>query len=68
MNLTFFVKKNEKDGYWRFDEEHIQKAFESCRIEELLIDSLFKKINMYGKLNFLNPKSEEEKIFFIARK
>lgn len=68
MNLTFFVQEKKKDKYLRFNEEHEQRAFKTSEIKELLTRAMFKQINTYGKLSFSNPKSEEEKIFFIARK
>ncbi|MTI49533.1 MAG: class I SAM-dependent methyltransferase [Firmicutes bacterium] len=64
--LTFFVKEAEK--YLRFDENHIQKAYKTNEIIEVLKSSEFKNIDVYEGFTFNSINETSERINFIATK
>jgi SAM-dependent methyltransferase len=67
FDMTFFVKN--KDGlYERFDEIHKERAFSREEILACLKRSGLKFVGDYGELSFNNPKENQERIFYIARK
>lgn len=65
--LTFFFKK---DGvnYERFDEEHIEKAYKTSKIVELLKKVGFSKIDPYEGFSFDLVRDNTERINFVAIK
>lgn len=65
--LTFFFKKHEMN-YERFDEEHIEKAYKTTQIVELLKRAGFSKIDFYEGFSFEEPKENTERINFVAIK
>lgn len=65
MDLTFFVRG--EDGlYRRFAENHRQRAHMPQRLEELLLESGFRNIKIYGDQTFDPPGEEELRIHFTA--
>ncbi len=66
MYLTFFVKKGQV--YYRFDEEHRERAYSEKFLEENIIKAGFtieKKLNCYGN----EPIDEDtERITYVLRK
>lgn len=59
----------EDDGLWdRSFEEHIEYAYEPEYLEKLLVDAGFIDIKQYGELRMERPLSDENRIFFSARK
>jgi len=68
MDLTFFSLEEKSGKYLRFDETHIQRAYEEEEISKLLSGTGFDLLGIYGELTFNSPKLEEEKIFFVAKK
>jgi len=66
MELTFFVQ----DGkYYRKEEEyHIQRAYQLEEIINILNQVNFNNIKVYDGFNFNKPKSDSERIFFVAKK
>lgn len=64
MYLNFFVK--EKEGYKRFCERHIQKAYTVATLKEMLTKAGFKKIKTYGDFTFDKPVKNTERIIFVA--
>ncbi len=64
--LTFFVKEN--GVYRRFDETHIERAYHTEEILELLKSVGFKGIEAYDEFTFDEAKEQSERIFFTALK
>lgn len=67
FDLTFFVR-NEDGLYERFEETHIERAFESEEITQTLIKCGLTPLAEYGELKFKRPNKNEERIFYIAQK
>lgn len=65
MYLNFFVKK--KNGYKRFCERHIQRAYTVDEIKNALKKAGFTDIKCYDNLTFKNPKKNSQRIIFSAR-
>lgn len=65
MYLNFFVKS--ENGYKRFEERHLQKAYTIKEIKYLLTKAGFKDIEVFSPLTFDAPKENDERIVFTAR-
>jgi len=65
MDLTFFVHEGE-ELYRRFSETHVQKAHEPERLKELLSETGFKNICVFGDRTFDAPRSDESRIHIAA--
>lgn len=66
MELTFFIQEGK---YYRKEEEyHIQRAYEAEEIINMLDKVNFKDIKIYDEFTFDKPKSNSERIFFVAKK
>ena len=65
--LTFFYSED-GECFERFDEEHIEKAYEENEIIELLKEAGFKTIESFQAFGFEKVKEETERINFIAIK
>lgn len=66
MELTFFIQEGQ---YYKKEEEyHIQRAYKVEEIRYMLEKANFNTIKVYGEFNFNKPKSDSERIFFIAKK
>lgn len=66
MYLTFFIK--EKDTYRRFDEHHVERAYEEQTIDKLLLGlgyRIIKKLDNYGD-DIINANTE--RIAYIVQK
>lgn len=72
MDLTFFVKEKENEFgeglYRRFEETHVQRAYEIYEIEEFLVSVGFSDIEAFGDFTLDPPKVDSERIFFAAKK
>ena len=64
MELNFFKKVGEQ--YTRFEECHIQRAYTKNQICSMLIESGFSKVDVYGGYTFESPKTEENRLIFVA--
>lgn len=64
--LTFFIK--DKENYYRFDEEHEEKAYKVEEISDLLDKVGFKKVDYFDCFTFNKAKPKSERINFIAIK
>lgn len=64
--LTFFI--GEKGIYTRFDEHHIQRAYDVQEISDMLNNAGLKIISHLDCLSFNPPKNDSERIFFVAIK
>ncbi len=64
MDLSIFVRTGEL--YERFDERHVQRAWEQKEIECALKKAGFSQISVYGFLTQESPTPEEDRIQFMA--
>lgn len=72
MDLTFFVKEKEdqlgKSLYRRFEETHVQRAYEIYEIKDLLASAGFDDVEAFGDFTLDSPEGDSERIFFAAKK
>ncbi len=66
MELNFFVKENKK-GYKRFSERHLQRGYTNEEILGMLKKAGFEKVDMYDSMSFQKPNEKSERIVFVAR-
>jgi len=64
MDLTFFQRQGE--NYIRFEETHVQRAYGSEEIVEVLNKAGFGSIKVYGDFKFSSPSPKSERIHFTA--
>ncbi|MBC8589379.1 class I SAM-dependent DNA methyltransferase [Paratissierella segnis] len=64
--LTFFINKD--DRYYRFDEEHEERAYNVEEITDILYKIGFKKIEYFDCFTFNKINPDTERINFIAIK
>ena len=67
FELTFF-RKTHNGLYARFDETHIERAWSDEEITYALNRADMKLLGRFGHLSFDPPSSNEERIFYVARK
>ena len=67
MYLVFFVPENE-ELYRRFEEEHVQRAYDAEYLADLLLRQGFGDISVFDEFSFEKPGEKSERIFFAARK
>lgn len=65
MMLDFFVKG--KNGYERFEERHLQRAWSEEEIKIMLKRAGFTQIDTYGYMSFSRPEKNSDRIVFAAR-
>ena len=65
--LTFF-KSGENDLYYRFDEEHTERAYRVDEIIECLNNAGFKDVNYYNEFTFDDVSETSERINFVVKK
>ncbi len=65
--ITLFLKQ-EDEGYRRFDECHVQKAWPPEQIKELLSRAGLSLCACMGQRMEGEPGEEEERIYFVAKK
>ena len=72
MDITFFVpdRQDEKgeELYKKIDEYHIQRAYSTEEIIQMLEDENFEKIEVFGADGKTKPKEKDERLFFSCRK
>lgn len=66
MDINIFVKEGE--NYLRFEEFHTQKAHKTEKIKELLENSGYENILVYGDFEYSEKINDAERIFFSCRK
>ena len=64
MEPNFFKKDGEV--YTRFVESQIQRGYTKKQIENLLIESGFSKVDVYGGYTFNSPGNDENRLVFVA--
>lgn len=67
MELDFFIK-DENGKYDRFEEFHIQKAYDNKEILYLLKEIGFVNIRAYSDFSFKQANKNSERVFFSAQK
>lgn len=65
--LTFFFKKD-AETYERFDEHHIERAYKTTEIVELLGKVGFNQVDFYQAFSFEDISEKTERINFVASK
>ncbi|MDD6484595.1 MAG: methyltransferase domain-containing protein [Clostridiales bacterium] len=65
MLLTFFVRQ--KNGYKRFEERHIQRAYTEEEMRFIVKKAGFSQICTYDELSFSPPRPDSERIVFVCR-
>lgn len=67
--LTFFIEDEQSGKYSRFDEHHVERAYRSEKIVELLKESGFEYVKMYCDFELSKDcKDKAERIFFLCKK
>ncbi|MFZ5352122.1 MAG: class I SAM-dependent DNA methyltransferase [Bacillota bacterium] len=66
MNIVFFVPQDKL--YRKFEEYHIQKAYESKDIIKMLKQAGFRNIKVNDAFRVAEPNTESDRIFFAAQK
>lgn len=66
MNLTFFLKDGE--CYKRFDETHLERAYDELEIEEALSDAGLKVIKKLDNYSFNEINVESERITYVVKR
>lgn len=66
MHLTFFAP--DKGLYRKFEEWHLQKAYQQADLKKALEKAGFSKICSYDFMNFKNADDNSERIAFVAIK
>ena len=65
MLLNFFVKHG--NGYERFEERHLQRAYSVDELTYLLKKAGFKNIDTFKAMTFEPPEADSERIVFVCR-
>lgn len=68
IQLDFFCAMENGKDYRRYSENFSERAYSHEEIEEMLHNSGFEIAAVYGDLSFEPPKSEEQRIIYVARK
>lgn len=64
MYITFFAKS--KNGYNRFCEHHLQKAYTESEIRKIFSMAGYKTVNAFSPLTFNAPKNDDLRTVFVA--
>ena len=67
-DLTFFVQDPEEDVYHRFDECHVQRAYQVEELTKWLEEAGFTVLRVTGDFERLEVTEQTERIFFMAKK
>lgn len=70
MHLTLFVEREEAPPgtYARFDEVHLERAYDPDHVISALGDAGFKLEGVFGELERRPPAPDEGRCFYLARK
>ncbi|MGZ4162564.1 MAG: class I SAM-dependent DNA methyltransferase [Tumebacillaceae bacterium] len=67
-DITFFVLEDEEDElYRRFQELHVQRAYEVDVLKGMLREVGFDTVEVYADFSWDVPTSTSERIFFVAK-
>jgi len=71
-SLTFFIREELSSGgealYSRFEESHVQRAYDPDWVEEQLTAAGFELLHRVADFTWDAPNGESERLFFVARK
>jgi hypothetical protein len=72
-SLTFFIQEetSPKSGsalYSRFEESHVQRAYDPDWIAEQLTEAGFELLHRLADFAWDKPNEESERLFYVARK
>lgn len=65
--MNFFIQKEDENGYERREECHYEKAYSIETIKELLAESGLEFLNIYDAFTFEPPRSDSQRVYFVAR-
>lgn len=65
--LTFFTS-DDGENFIRFDEKHLEKAYKTEEVVDLLKEAGFKTIEYFDAFTFNSPVKNSERINFVASK
>lgn len=65
--LTLFIPEGDEGLFRRYEEEHVQRAYEIKEIEDLLSQAGLKLEAVYDAFTRNAPQADSERIYFIAR-
>lgn len=68
MELTLFAKESGSQLYARYDELHVERAYDDAEVRKALTEAGFRLERTYGELRQEPPGPDEERIFYLARK
>ncbi len=66
ISLDFFIP--EGDNYYRMREEFSERAYPIDTLGEMLEDSGFELVSVFGDMTFEAPKADEQRLIVTARK
>ncbi|MNZ31199.1 Mg-protoporphyrin IX methyl transferase [compost metagenome] len=69
-DLTIFAREEENgpDMYRRFEESHVQRAYDPAWMREALLKSGFKKVFCYADFKWEEPDEGATRLFYVALK
>lgn len=66
-DLSLFVR--EEDGrYRKYEETHLQRAYEQKRVEKLIKESGLELLHVYDAFTKKSPAEDSERIYFVCRR
>lgn len=66
-DLALFVK--DEDGrFTKYEETHLQRAYEQKRVEELIMESGLELLHVYDAFTRELPAEDSERIYFVCRR
>jgi ubiquinone/menaquinone biosynthesis C-methylase UbiE len=69
-DITFFARVGDVKGeelYRRFQEVHVQRAYETEQVRNWLLEAGFQTVEVYADFAWDVPKDTSERLFFVAR-
>ena len=64
-DLTLYIKEGET--YRRYEEEHVQKAYDQETVERLLTESGLEVLGVLDAETLSEPREDSERVYYIAR-
>lgn len=64
-DLTLYIK--EGDGYQRYEEEHVQKAYDIATVQHLIEESGLRFLAVLDAETMAEPTADSERVYFIAQ-
>lgn len=69
-HLSIFARTDDKHGelYQRFEEIHVQRAYDPDWMKSALLQAGFREVHMYADFEWQQPDEETARLFFVAVK